>query len=115
MAKYEIGDKYPNVVRDGTQLIVKVADGGVGDAPAGALVSAPNDAGAVNKITDSQIDNAKGILLAKNEDGTLTVLLRGIFKGEVFYYDSTSNTYVNIQNHSLGYPFVAGCVIAIGP
>ncbi len=113
MAKYTIdGSKFP-VVMDGTQLIVKVADGGVGDAPAGTLVSAVLDDGTVSPIGESNINDAKGILLRKNEDGTLYVLIRGIYQGRVFYKNS-SNAYVDIINLSKGYPFVAGCVIALG-
>lgn len=115
MARYEIdGSKYPNVIMDGTQLIVKVADGGVGDAPVGALVSAVFDDRTVAPITESNINDAKGILLRKNDDGTLYILIRGVYQGRVFYRNS-SNAYVDIVNLSKGYPFVAGCVIAIGP
>jgi len=114
MARYEIdGSKYPNVIMDGTQFIARVPAVELSDAPIGALVGPVHDEG-VSWIGQSAIDAAKGILLEKHDDGTVTILLRGLYRGRVYYKDTTASAYYDIANAEYGYPFVANGIIAFG-
>lgn len=93
----QIKAKYPNVIFDSTTIILENVDITIPPlepVPAGTIVYNGGDGNfyVVSGTGASFIRYAIGVIL-DYKDGKATVLVRGLVKGKLYYYNSTFNDY----------------------
>lgn len=86
----KLSAQYPNVIFDATTVIIEANVPVNENTPIGTLVKyTDNQFSIVNQLSDVPV----GVILEPNPNGKSKILIRGLYKGQWYFYNQNINSY----------------------